>query len=264
MKQVCSLGGGKASTAMFLMSLHGDIDAKVDVGIWADTGWEPSTTHNTIAKLTEYAKGFGVEIHTVRGKIDGYGIRQAMLNPDSRHGQMPMFTKNEQGKIINIGRYCTGYFKVDPIRRWIRSELGATFKKPVNMWLGYTVDECMRMKPSNKKYEVRRYPLIEHRISRRDCLSYLEKYGWNDVERSACVGCPYRLDSEYDILNETEKKELEEFETSLNDNGYKMAKSDNVEVRLHRSMTPITEKPYENNNTQIPLFDLCGGASCLT
>ena len=266
MKQICSLGGGKASTAMFLKSLHGHIDAKVDAAIWADTGREPQSTHDTVERLTEYAKDFGVPVYIVRAKLGDGDIWKAMLDPNSRNGQMPMFFYNLEGKKTMLRRYCTNEFKVFPIRRLLRSEFKATYKNPVNTWLGYTVDEVSRMKPSNVKYEVRRYPLIEHRIYRSQCIEYLKKHGWDMVERSACTGCPYRLDSEYDILTDIEKINLEQFEEELNKNGYQMKEGaeDRVEVRVHSSMTPIVERPYKDNQ-QLNLFDdVCDGASCFT
>ena len=266
MLQICSLGGGKASTAMFLKSLHGHIDAKVDAAIWADTGFEPQSTHDTIGRLTEYAKDFGVKIHIVQAKLGDGDIRKAMLNPDSRNGQIPMYSRNLEGKKMMIRRYCTNEFKVYPIRRLLRSEFKATYKRPVNTWLGYTIDEFTRMKDSKPKYEIRRYPLIEHRIYREQCIEYLNKHGWSEVERSACVCCPYRQDKEYDILTEQEKRALEELEEALNTTGYKMSeKSEPVEVRFHPTLIPIKERPYEKDNGQLELFEqMCDGASCFT
>ena len=266
MIQVCSLGGGKASTAMFLKSLHGHIDAKIDAAIWADTGREPQSTHDTIQRLTEYAKDFGVPIYTVRATLGDGDIYKAMLDPNSRNGQMPMYFRNKKGEKTMLRRYCTNEFKVYPIRRLLRSEFKATFKNPVNTWLGYTVDEVSRMKPSNVKYEVRRYPLIEHRIYRSQCIEYLNKHGWDTVERSACTGCPYRSDSEYTILSEAEKLELAQFEEELNRNGYQMKEGaeDRVEVRIHRSMTPVVERPYENSEQLDLLDEMCDGGSCFT
>ena len=267
MKQICSLGGGQASTAMFLMSLHGDIEPKVDAAVWADTGWEPESTHFTIQFLKGYAAQFDVPVHVVRTHIGDGDVRKAMLDPNSRNGQMPMFTYNQKGEKMMLRRYCTNEFKVYPIRRLLRKEFGASFKNPVNTWLGYTVDEATRMKPAKPKYEIRRYPLIEARLYRQHCIDYLKKHGFDFVQRSACVGCPFRRNDEYRILTESEKQELADFEDALNEKGYQMkgGAEERVEVRLHPSMTPIVERPYESDDTQLSLFDdLCGGGSCLT
>ena len=266
MKQICSLGGGEASTAMFLMSLHGHINAHVDAAVWADTGREPQSTHDTIAFLKEYAAEFDIPVYIVRATLADGDIWKAMLDPNSRNGQMPMFFYNKEGKKTMLRRYCTNEFKVYPIRRLIRSEFNASFKNPVNTWLGYTMDEITRMKPSKPKYEVRRYPLIENRIYRHQCTEYLKAHGLNFVQRSACTGCPYRLDNEYDILSDSEKQALTDFENKLNKTGYKMAKdaTDTVEVRVHKSMIPIEQAPYKSKDEQLSLDDLCDGASCFT
>lgn len=266
LKQVCSLGGGKASTAMFLKGLHGDIDARPDAAIWADTGFEPQSTHDTIARLTEYAEGFGVPIYTVRATLGDGDIRKAMLDPNSRNGQMPMYARNLEGKRMMLRRYCTNEFKTYPVRRLLRSQFKATYKHPINVWLGYTMDEVTRIKQSKPKYEVRRYPLIEHRIYREQCIEYLKEHGWNEVERSACVCCPFRRDDEFNILTEKEKRELEELEDALNVDGYKIAENaEPTEVRFHGTLVPIKERPYEDSTNQMSLLDdLCDGASCFT
>ena len=269
MRQVCNLGGGVASTAMFLMALHGDIDAKVDAAIWADTGWEPRSTHETIHKLTEYANKFGVSVYTVKATLGNGDIRNAMLDPNSQNGQMPMFTRNKQGKVMMLHRFCTNEFKVYPIRRLLRSEFKASHDNPVCTWLGYTVEEVKRIKESDVKYQILRHPLAENRIYRYDCLEYLKNVGFEFVQRSACVGCPYRKDDEFNILSDTEKQELEVFENKLNETGYQMRQGsdERLEVRLHRSMKPISEHPYKTDSTasQLTLFDdVCDGGSCWT
>ena len=267
MIQIASLGGGQASTAMILMSLHGHIDAQVDAAVWADTGREPQSTHDTIGFLKEYATEFGVPVYIVRATLADGDIWKAMLIANSRNGQMPMFFYNKEGKRSMLNRYCTNEFKVFPIRRLLRSEFKASYKNPVNTWLGYTMDEMTRMKPSKPKYEVRRYPLIEHRVYRYQCTEYLKAHGLDFVQRSACVGCPYRLDDEYDVLSDTEKQALADFENKLNENGYQMKEdaTDRIEVRVHSSMIPIEQAPYKSENQQMELFsDLCDGASCWT
>ena len=68
MIQVCSLGGGVASTALFLMSLHGEIESPADAAIFADTGAERQSTLDTIQMLKAYAKDFEVPVHIVKNE----------------------------------------------------------------------------------------------------------------------------------------------------------------------------------------------------
>lgn len=262
MIQICSLGGGVASTALFLMSLHGEIENPADAAVFADTGWERQSTYNTINFLSDYAKQFDVPVHI----ISGGNVRDNALNPDTIYGQMPFYSYNQKGKPNKIGQFCTKEFKVYPILRFIRKHYNASAKNPVVGWLGYSVDEATRMRPSKVKYQVLRYPLIERRVYRHECQQWLNKHGFDFVDRSACIGCPHRRDNEYRDMPENEIQAAINFENEVNKQGYRMYKDGEViEVRLHRSMTPLSERPFDTNQNQPDLFDdVCDGDSCFT
>ena len=42
----------------------------------------------------------------------------------------------------------------------------------VELWLGISTDEAIRMKPSRDRWIQNRYPLIEAGMSRRDCMDW--------------------------------------------------------------------------------------------
>ena len=262
MIQVCSLGGGVASTALFLMSLHGEIENPAELAIFADTGAELETTHNTVSRLTEYAKDFGVEVIITQSHLGN--ITDNALKPDSKIGDIPFFTKDLKGKPTQLAKYCTNEFKTYPIWKVFRKEFGATHKNPVTYWLGYTVDEIHRMKPAKRKYVVRRYPLVEKRIGRAECYRYLEKHGFDDVVSSACWCCPYRRNSEYAYLSEDEHQKSVDFEKQANTRGMVKGKQTS-ELRIHKSLIPLSERPFEDLD-QTDMFDddICGGGSCFT
>ena len=62
------------------------------------------------------------------------------------------------------------------MRRKIRTLLGLTKGQrvpsatAVELWLGISTDEAIRMKPSRDRWIQNRYPLIEAGMSRRDCM----------------------------------------------------------------------------------------------
>ena len=259
-RQVCSLGGGVASTALFLMSLHGEIENPAEAAVFADTGWERQSTLDTIKDLQSYAKGFDVPVYILRGA----NIRTNALDPTSKNGDLPFFTTNREGKQTQLRKFCTNEFKTYPIWRFFRSEFKAHFKDPVFCWLGYTMDEVHRMKPAKRKYIKRRYPLIEKRVYRETLYPYLEKYGFTDTAPSACIGCPFRRDAEYRQMPEHEIQDAITFETEINERGMITGELDSP-LRLHRSLEPLSDRPFENEQTD--MFDddnLCGGGSCFT
>ena len=95
--QICSLGGGVASTALFLMSLHGEIENPADAAMFADTGNERQTTLDTIHFLKDYAKDFGVPVHIVKNdRLPD--IQTNALKPDSKIGDMPFHTLDKAVK----------------------------------------------------------------------------------------------------------------------------------------------------------------------
>ena len=69
MIQICSLGGGVASSALFLMSLHGEVENPADAAMFSNTGDERQSTLDTIHLLKDYAAKFGVPVHIVKMKV---------------------------------------------------------------------------------------------------------------------------------------------------------------------------------------------------
>ena len=62
----------------------------------------------------------------------------------------------------------------------------------VELWLGISTDEAIRMKPSRDRWITNRYPLIEVGMSRRDCADWWAARYDRPLERSACVACPFQ------------------------------------------------------------------------
>ena len=95
-------------------------------------------------------------------------------------------------------RQCTDNYKIRPIRRRIREMLGLRPRQRVpagttiELWLGISTDEAIRMKTSRDPWMTNRYPLIERGMSRSDCMNWWKKRYDRPLERSACVACPFQ------------------------------------------------------------------------
>ena len=112
---------------------------------------------------------------------------------------LPVYLKGSHGQGDGMGRrQCTEHYKIAPVRRKIRTLLGLTKGQrvpsatAVELWLGISTDEAIRMKPSRDRWIQNRYPLIEAGMSRRDCMDWWEARYDRPLERSACIGCPYQ------------------------------------------------------------------------
>src|SRR4029077_1681369 len=98
-----------------------------------------------------------------------------------KRSTIPAFARNPNGIPGPLMRHCTRDYKIDPIIAKLRDLLAISVgrrvsRKPVvEQWIGISTDEAHRMKPSRKVWIEHRWPLIEERRSRWDCLRWLER-----------------------------------------------------------------------------------------
>lgn len=177
-----SLGWGVQSFTLAVMSALGELP-QVNAAIHADTTHERSDTYSFARKWTPWLEERGIEVITVRDKAP-------QVTTDRPGGKIiiPAFTATPSKSGGQLRRQCTQKWKVAPVRRWLQDHRD---KQPVEMWLGISLDEAMRMKPSGVKYITNRWPLVEKRMSRHGCKLWLEGHGLEIPPKSACVFCPY-------------------------------------------------------------------------
>lgn len=181
---VVSLGGGVQSSVMALMAGDGAFDRVPDCAIFVDTHGEPPSVYNHIEWLKNQLR-FPVYV------VDnGRSLREdvkALTNPSGSRNyvDIPVYLKGRDGESNGIGRQqCTTNYKVRPIRRKIRELLGLRKGQRVpsgttiELWLGISTDEAVRMKDSRDRWMTNRYPLIEVGMSRQDCIDW-----WNTLLR---------------------------------------------------------------------------------
>lgn len=107
-----------------------------------------------------------------------------------------------------LRRQCTQDYKLRPIQKKVREMLGLQRgrrgpKTPiVEQWIGISTDEAMRVKPSRYSYQKHRWPLIEARMSRSDCLRWCERNGYPTPPKSACTFCPYQSNARWRTLRD--------------------------------------------------------------
>lgn len=183
--KVISLGWGTQSFTLAAMSALGELE-KVDVVIHADTTHEASWTYSIAEKYTKWLEERGVKVVTVKPSTKKLGAF------DQYNGVfIPAYTTDGLSK-GQLRRQCTNDWKIAPIRRWLQANRN---KEQVEMWLGITLDEVHRMNTSGVKYIENKYPLIDMRMTRHDCLLWLQKNGLDIPRKSACTFCPYHSKS---------------------------------------------------------------------
>lgn len=190
---VISLGAGVQSTALVLMAARGEVEAQL--AIFADTGAEPLAVYEHLDWLEAEVAG-RVEIVRV-AEVDLRAELEAKFNP------VPLYMVGADGKPTIGRRQCTKVSKLYPIRHELRRR-GYGPKRPVSMLLGITLDEIARMKPSGLGWVENAWPLIDLRLTRHDCLLWMERAGYPLPPRSACTFCPYRSDADWRDLRDTD------------------------------------------------------------
>ena len=186
---VLSLGWGVQSWTLAAMSALGDLPP-VDYAIHADTTHEGQGTYAHAAKWTPWLEARGVKVRTVTGRRTDV-VREDW--GDTGSVLIPAFTvESGTGKRGQIRRQCTHDWKIVPIRRFLRS-LGVKLAPgAVECLQGISYDEWRRMRDSDVAYITNVYPLVDAKLTRSDCISWLEKRGLDVPPKSSCVFCPYR------------------------------------------------------------------------
>lgn len=194
MLTVLSLGAGVQSSTLALMAAVGEIMPMPDCAIFADTQSEPAAVYRHLDWL-ETQLPFPVHRVTV-GSLRNEIL--AATRGEQRMDARPPFFLSSGGM---INRQCTQDYKILPIQRKVGELIG---HKPgarwplevvVEQWIGISIDEAQRMKPSRMPCIRHRWPLVETGMSRDKCLAWLKKRAFPRPPKSACTFCPYHDDA---------------------------------------------------------------------
>ena len=124
----------------------------------------------------------------------------------------------------------------------------------VEMAIGFSTDEIIRVAPSRRKYVENRFPLLELGWSRHDALAYLAARGFADTPRSACIACPYHSEAEWTHLRESSPAEWQEaiaFDSAVRDApGFSGTP---IKAYVHRSCRPLGDlEPTSQPDVEVP------------
>ena len=261
--KVLSLGAGVQSTALALMIEKGEMD-KVDCAIFADTKGEPKLVY-------EHLDWLETQVSYPIYRTSWRDLKEDML--DAAVGKykfmaIPLFTKNMgTGKKGLLRRQCTFDYKIKPVQQKVRQLLGYSkgqrVKKgtQVDMVMGISYDELQRMKENQLKHIENKYPLVDNKIRRSDCLEWMAKNNYPRPPRSACTFCPYHSNAEWREIkkNKEEWEEVIKIDEIIRHSSKRLSEFD--EVFLHRSCVPIKDADLSDSDSskQLSLLDECEG-----
>ena len=245
--KILSLGLGIQSTAVYLMSSLGYLE-RVDHAVFADPDAELSDTYKLLEYILEWQKlNNGIPIHVVKKSL--YDDLLAQQNSQGkRFAPIPAFTKDKEALKDSatgmLRRQCTGEYKIQPVMKKIRELHGLKPRKRMPMtqvWLGISLDEIQRCKTSMLPRVEYYYPLVEERMTRGDCMRFLEERGFNNVPKSACVFCPYHSDRNWKDLQYNHPEEFKKavkVDEAIRDSS---ARGLDEPIYLHRSCKPLKD-----------------------
>lgn len=240
---ILSLGAGVQSSCLALMAEHGEIP-KPKFAVFADTGAEPKA----VLAWLEWLKGqLSYPVHIVQERAGLTNMIEESIE-GKRFAGVPFFTespKSDAGGMLR--RQCTREFKIQPITRFTREQLGLKKgervpkgKILVRRQIGISLDEIQRMKESYEPWAENSYPLVDKRMTRWDCIRWMAENGYPEPPRSACVYCPYKSNHEWRRLRDEDPEGWAEAcrIDELARNGVCGTKE---KLFVHKSMTPLAE-----------------------
>lgn len=183
--RVLSLGWGVQSWTLAAMMALRELPP-VDYAIHADTTHEMAGTYAHAKKWAPWLEERGVKVVTVKSDRTDVVVEAGVSSVT-----IPAFTTNVTGGRGQVRRQCTHDWKITPIRRFIRSIVGKTRPGQVESSQGISLDEFHRMRSSDVAYIDNVYPLVDARITRADCIQWLQDHGLDVPPKSACTFCPF-------------------------------------------------------------------------
>jgi len=245
---VISLGAGVQSSAMALMAAHGEITPMPDHAIFADTGAEPIGIYRWLSTLTDLLP---FPVHRVMWKD---GLEQNIIGSvaGGRFAGAPFYTETAGSREGQLRRQCTREYKIQPIEKKLRELVGLAKGQRAKrgavlaeVWQGISTDEIQRARKGLEGWQQFRYPLIEKRLSRSDCLRWMAEKDYPKPEKSACVWCPYHADSQWRDQKLNDPASWAQ-SVAMDERIRAGVRGTEQKLYLHRSLKPLAEVDFRN------------------
>jgi len=266
--RIFSYGGGVQSTAVLVLASQGKV--QYDHFLFSNVG-DDSEHPDTLDYFEDVAKPFaqehGIDLREVRkyrkGEIET--IRGRIF---SNRKTVPIPVRLESGAPGR--RSCTFDFKIGVIDRWVRQHRNGQSRFTIG--LGISTDEIQRARsePAREVYKglfkVLEYPLIDMRLSRRDCMALIFDAGLPQPPKSACYFCPFHNDQAWYEMRQKRPDlffDAVKIEKHLQDKRMKLWGKD--KVWMHRKLIPLDQAiPDQPFLFDIDDMDNCESGYCFT
>lgn len=254
---VLQLGWGVQSWTLAAMAAMGVI--KIDLIVHADTGWERERTYMFAERWQPWLEEHGLIVVSGCARRSKSPLHQSGRTA-CQYVLIPAFTEGKGGRTGTIRRQCTGDWKVETARRIVKSWMktnGYPRTAHITKLLGISLDEWTRARDSDKKNETNAYPLLDMKMTRADCVSWLTEHDLEVPMKSSCVMCPYHTNAAWQEMkreNGSDWSRAVEYDAAIRLRKNKDG-SDNTPMFCHRSLLPLVEAvildeelPYEQHS----------------
>ena len=266
--ELISLGAGDQSTTMALMAAKGEITPMPDAAIFADTGGEPQHVYDHLEQLIPQLPFPVHKVKAAGGSLEEVSLRVRTSKKTGNRYTKSLIPAHIDGAGL-MGRRCTKDFKITPLRKKARELAGIVGKQTkvlrVRQWIGISQDEIQRMRSSDELWVEIVHPLVDLRMTRQDCLRWMELNGYPEPPRSSCVWCPFHDLTEWSRLSKMPREwaRIVKFEKDLQaaaEQNTGSAKLSGLPY-LHPDRIPIDEIDFDVPDKQMDFGFLneCGG-----
>lgn len=167
-KYILSYGGGVNTTALMVLLVEKGM--ALDEAVFADTGGEIPETYENVSFAEKYLSRHDIPLRIVK----------------SKNGTLYDTCKRRKVIPSQIWRWSTRDYKVVPIHSYYRS-----LKTHIYEYLGIAYDEIHRLKSSKQDYITSIFPLVDQKITRRECINIIMQAGLPVPPKSGCFFCPF-------------------------------------------------------------------------
>ncbi len=193
-----------------------------------------------------------------------------------RFASIPVFTQSPTASTGQARRQCSAEYKINVINQAIRREIcGAERGRSIGreheviQYIGISADEASRAVrvmrnavPVSARARAARwnyqdllaffasrnwrfcFPLVDHGVSRADCVKYLSGIVPHVTPRSACTFCPYHDDAEWNRLKQDDPigfGRAVDVDAALRQPGVIVNRNMDQPMYLHRSCVPLDQ-----------------------
>jgi hypothetical protein len=253
------------------MACAGEFGVIPDAAIFADTQCEPPWVYETLDQLEDECGHIIPIVRETVGNLgdDWFNGQESTVHDERAMGAaLPLHLAMPDGSKGMAKRTCTPRYKIQAIIKATRRLLGlapgarAVGRFSVESWIGISLDEVHRVKPSQEEWITNRHPLVFDRPMRRDdCKRWMAAHGHPLPKRSACVFCPYRSNAEWRDLrtSPTAWAQAVEFDKRLrSEKRYVSSRGDPEKAQLrgtpylHASLVPLDEAVIDDDDPNQP------------